>query len=216
MKLSLRGTYPRVRNDGRLTYGGSQMLAESKLIRGCGCGPVAALDLLHYLCDGDDAPPLPLDHYNKELESLCRSYFPLIPQSGINGLMLALGVNRLFLRRHLPCRAVWAVSGSRLWERVREMLVNDLPVILSIGPNFPAVWKKDRLPFYSRRDDGSYVRSSSAKSHYVTVTGLDDEWARISSWGREYYIRRSEYDDFVKRHSSQVFSNILYIKRTDH
>ena len=79
----------------------------------------------------------------------------------------------------------------------------------------PAVWKKDRLPFYSRRDDGSFVRSSSAKSHYVSVTGLDDEWARISSWGREYYIRRSEYDDFVKRHSSQVFSNILYIKRTD-
>ena len=213
--LTLRRPYPRVRKDDLLTYGGSQMLSNSALIRGCGCGPVAALDLLHYLCDEDNMPPLPIDRYNAELVSLCRSYFPLIPHSGINGLMLALGCNRLFHSRRLPYRAVWAISGNRLWERVREMLANDLPVILSIGPNFPAVWKKDRLPFYSRRDNGSFVRSSSAKSHYVSVTGLDDEWARIASWGREYYIRRSEYDDFVRRHSSHVFSNILYLKRTD-
>ena len=77
---------------------------------------------------------------------------------------------------------------------------------------FPAVWKKDRLPLYSKRENGSFIRSSSAKSHYVSVTGLDDEWARISSWGREYYINRMEYDDFVRRHSSRIFSNILYIK----
>ena len=66
------------------------------------------------------------------------------------------------------------------------------------------------------RDDGSFYRSSSAKSHYVSVTGLDGEWARISSWGREYYINCREYDDFVLRHSSPLFSNILYIKPTDH
>ena len=98
--LTLRRPYPRVRKDGRLMYGGSQMLANNALIRGCGCGPVAALDLLHYLCDDENTPPLPIDRYNAELESLCRSYFPLIPHSGINGLMLALGCNRLFRRRH--------------------------------------------------------------------------------------------------------------------
>ena len=210
--LTLRRPYPRVRKNDRLTYGGSQMLADTALIRSCGCGPVAALDLLHYLSDGDGAAPLPLESYNKELESLCRSYFPLIPHAGINGLMLALGLNRIFRRRHLPYHAVWAISENRLWERVREMLLRDLPVILSIGPNFPAVWKKDRLPLYSKRENGSFIRSSSAKSHYVSVTGLDDEWARISSWGREYYINRTEYDDFVRRHSSRIFSNILYIK----
>ena len=45
--LTLRRPYPRVRKNDRLTYGGSQMLADTALIRSCGCGPVAALDLLH-------------------------------------------------------------------------------------------------------------------------------------------------------------------------
>ena len=118
-------------------------------------------------------------------------------------------------RRGLPYRASWAFSGSKLWERVREMLDRDVPVILSIGPNFPLIWRKERLPFYSRRADGSFVRTSSAKSHYVTVTGMDDSWVQISSWGREFFINRQEYDAFVKQHSTPLFSNVMYVKRTD-
>ena len=130
-------------------------------------------------------------------------------------MLLAVGVNRLFHRYSLPYHSAWAWSGDLLWDRVTEMLMHDLPVILSIGPNFPAVWQKDRLPFYIRRGAERYVPASSAKSHYVIVTGLDETWARISSWGREFYINRREYDDFVRRHSSSLFSNILYIKPTE-
>lgn len=213
--LSLRSPFPRVRRDNQIAYGGNQMWSEKKLIRSVGCGPVAALDLLRYLSGETGREPLPLAEYDGALTELCRRYFPLIPGHGINGVMLAIGLNRLFRRRGLPYRAAWAFSGDRLWERVREMLERDVPVILSIGPNFPLIWRKDRLPFYSRRADGNFVRSSSAKSHYVTVTGLDDSWVRISSWGREFFLNRQEYDAFVKQHSTPLFSNILYVKRTD-
>lgn len=212
--LTLKRSFPRVRKDDRISYGGNQMWAQKALIRDVGCGPVAAMDLLRYL-GGECQTPLPLAEYNRELEELCRRYFPLIPYSGINGITLAIGVNRLFRLRKLPFHAVWAFSGDRLWDRAAEMLSQDLPVILSIGPNFPLVWRKDRLPFYVRRHDGSMIPVSSAKSHYVSVTGLDEDWARISSWGREFYLSQREYDDFVRKHSTSLFSNILYIKRTD-
>ena len=62
--------------------------------------------------------------------------------------------------------------------------------------------------------DGSYVPSSSAIAHYVTATGCDGDWLRISSWGSEYYIKRSEYDDYVRRHSASLVSNILMLRKT--
>lgn len=213
--LSLRSPFPRVHRNNQIAYGGNQMWSDRPVIQNVGCGAVAALDLLHYLSGLNGRQPLPLEHYNRELSELCRHYFPLIPGHGINGVMLAIGLNRLFRRRGLPYHASWAFSGDKLWERVREMLERDVPVILSIGPNFPLIWRKERLPFYSQKSDGSFVRSSAAKSHYVSVTGLDENWARISSWGREYYINRREYDDFVRKHSTSLFSNILYVKRTD-
>lgn len=213
--LTLRRPFPGVQKANTVSYGGSQMWSEKKIIRDCGCGPVAALDLLHYLTDEDTGAPLSLERYNNELRLLCRRYLPLIPRSGLNGLTLALGLNRLFRERGLPYHAVWALSGARLWDRIRDMLERDLPVILSIGPNFPAVWQKERLCFYLRTGDGNFVPSASTKSHYVTVTGMDPDWLRISSWGREYFISRREYDDFVKKHSSYLFSNLLYIKTTD-
>ena len=213
--LSLRSPFPRVRRGNQIVYGGNQMWSDRPMIQKVGCGPVAALDLLHYLSGDTGRQPLPLEDYNRELAVLCRRYLPLIPYSGINGVSLALGLNILFRRRGLPYHAAWAFSGTKLWDRVREMLERDVPVILSIGPNFPLIWQRERLPFYSYRPDGSFVRSSSAKSHYVTVTGIDDTWVRISSWGREFYINREEYDDFVRKHSTPLFSNVLYVKRTD-
>ena len=210
--LTLQKEYPGVVKDGRVSYGGSQMFSDSALIRGAGCGPVAALDLLRYL-EGRSAPQ-PLDEYQRELAKLCRFNFPLIPKRGVSGPLLALGINNLFLSKRLPYVALWVLSGAKLWARIEEQLTRDLPVILSIGPNFPAIWEKERLRFYVKCADGSFLPAVATKSHYVTVTGMDEAWLRISSWGREYYIKRAEYDEFVRGHSSYLFSNILYIKPT--
>lgn len=214
--LTLQRPFPSVQNNDLVSYGGCQTWSDREMIRKCGCGPVAVLDLLHYLThEGDSLVPQPLAAYNEELRMLCRRYLPLIPYAGINGFVLTIGVNRLFLDRGLPYRAFWAFSGTKLWDRIREMLARDLPVILSVGPNFPAIWRKERLRFYCRRADGCFAPAASTKSHYFTVTGIDEDWLQTSSWGRRYFIKRTEYDEFVRKHSTYLFSNLLYIKTTD-
>ena len=89
----------------------------------------------------------------------------------------------------------------------------DIPVILSIGGNFPLIWKKDRLPLYRKTGDGVYIKSSSTRAHYVTVTGIEHGWLRISSWGQEWYINWREYRNFAWIKSCPLFSNICYITR---
>ena len=86
-------------------------------------------------------------------------------------------------------------------------------MILSVGPNFPAVWEKHKLKFYRKITDGNYRPAAATKAHYVTATALDAEWLRISSWGKEYYINREEYEAFVKAHSSYLFSNLVYLSK---
>jgi hypothetical protein len=211
--ISLKQPYVRIRRNGALSYGGSQMWNENKNIRVCGCGAVAALDTVLYLSGRKNEPMSP-EEYNRELALLCRKYFPLLPPFGINGLSLALGMNLLLRKEGLPYRAFWAVSGSKFWDRIEELLQQDIPAIFSIGPNFPAVWGKQRLTFYVKSPDGRYTPASSARAHYVCATGLDKEWLHISSWGRAYFIRRAEFDEYVKKHSLALVSNILMLRKT--
>ena len=97
---------------------------------------------------------------------------------------------------------------------MEDMLSRDLPVILSVGPNFPAFWHNNRLPFYTRNADGAYRKAASTKGHFVTATGIDADWVRISSWGREYYINRAEYEQYTRENSYSVFNNLLYLRRS--
>ena len=47
----------------------------------------------------------------------------------------------------------------------------------------------------------------------MTVTGMDEDWLCVSSWGNRYYISREEYRRYVRRHSSYLFSNIVYLDK---
>ncbi len=208
---NLRKSYVRVDQNGKLSYGGNQMLSSDPILRICGCGPVAVLDTILYLT-GRQEKPISLEDYNRELKELSRAYLPLIKPFGINGILLALGMNRMLRKHQLPYRAFWAISGKKFWSRVEELLGQDLPVIFSVGPNFPAIWRKHRLTFYRKNADGSYSPASSATSHYITATGIDEEWLRISSWGKEYYIRREEYDAYIRQYSASLVSNVLMLR----
>ena len=208
----LQKPYVRILRNGLESYGGSQMWSDNETIRLCGCGPVAVLDTILYL-SGRQEDPISVGEYNRELARLCRGYFPLIRPLGINGILLAAGMNRLLRKNGLPYRAFWAVSGSKFWARTETLLRMDIPVIFSIGPNFPALWKKKRLTLYRQRKDGSFFPSSSAVAHYITATGCDETWLRVSSWGTEYYIKREEYDEYVRKHSASLVSNMLMMRR---
>lgn len=223
--LSLQHPYISIALPHGKSYGGGQQHAFDAMLRRCGCGVVAAADLLLYLTRWHTHgavdyfaglltdEPVPLPVYNALLRNLSRREFPMIPYAGINGVMLMAGM-QLFFRRHgMPYTARWCLASGRLWERIEEMLRADIPVIMSVGPNFPLIWGDKCVRFYALSPAGGYVPASRAKAHYFTVTGLDGEWLRISSWGRRYYLRRREFEDYVKHTSTTIASNILLIAR---
>ena len=223
--LSLQHPYISIALPHGKSYGGGQQLSRDAMLRRCGCGVVAAADLLLYLTRWHSHgavdyfaglltdEPVPLPVYDALLRDLSRREFPMIPYAGINGVMLMAGM-QLFFRRHgMPYTARWCIAPGRLWERIEEMLGADIPVIMSVGPNFPLIWGDKRVRFYAQTPTGGYVPASRAKAHYFTVTGLDCEWLRISSWGRCYYLRRREFEDYVKHASTTIASNVLLVTR---
>ena len=210
------------------SYGGSQMRSPDKSIARCGCGGVAALDLLLYLdryhC-ADSVPEfraarqdeislvLSNEQYQHLLKQLIRKYLPVIPPFGMNGITLAAGVNLFFHRHKMPYRARWGVSGKKIWQKAEEMLDKDIPVIMAVGPNFPFFWRDHKAAFYSETADGALCCAAQVKAHFVSLTGIDSELLKISSWGRMYYVRRREFETYVRRYSINYFSSILYISQ---
>lgn len=209
------------------SYGGNQIWFSSPSIRGYGCGLIAAHDLLWYLeqresllsqtAHGHSAKDSAVlscswETYERSVKKL-HLLFPILPRLGINGLMLSTGLNLAFFLRRLPYRARWHMGYQNTGNKISQMLSQDIPVILSIGGNFPLIWRKDRLPLYQKSADGVYIKSSSTRAHYVTVTGIEHGWLRISSWGQEWYINWREYRNFARTKSCPLFSNICYITR---
>lgn len=223
--LSLQHPYIAVARDGHRSYGGGQQYSDNNMIRRCGCGIIAATDTLLYLQryhnhgqiplldDCLQEGPLPVSVYHELIFQMRRQYFPLIPYLGVNGLMLAAGMQRFFRHYDLPWNCHWCFSHRELWGRIESMLKEDLPVIMSVGPNFPLIWQNEKACFYVKLPDGTFRPSSGARAHYFTVTGMNDSWLRISSWGRRYYLNRQEFEHYARQHSSPVVSNILYIER---
>ena len=208
--------------DGR-TYGGSQMLSDDKNVKKCGCGVVAAADLIIYLHryhspfnssllkDIPDDGAIPLAEYRRLLTQLNRRFFPLIPSRGINGVVLTAGLNLFFRLGGGKMTAIWCVSGGKMWERSEDMLRRDLPVIFSVGMNFPKFWGKEKLRLYTKLPDGTLRPSGSVRAHFMTMTGMDSEYIRVSSWGRMYYISKAEFDEYVRKNSGSIICNIVYI-----
>lgn len=222
----LKHPYITVAKEHKHFYGGSQMLSASPNMREVGCGVIAALDLLLYLCRFHEGcgsgffaeaaadGVIDSEEYDALAQRLSRRYFPLIPKLGINGLMLAAGLNVFFRRYGFPLRARWGVGSRRLFEEIEEQLAQDLPVILSIGPNFPLIWKKDTLCFYLPGHEDGSGSACSVRAHYVTVTGIDGRYLHISSWGRPYLIDREEYLRYIRRSSGSLVSNFVHLRHT--
>lgn len=219
--IGLRHPYISLALRGGPSYGGGQQFSESEMIRRCGCGVVAAADLLLYLTRWHpngavdyfagmlEDKPIPLPVYDSRIRHLSRAFFPMIPYAGINGLMLMAGMELFFRKHGMPYTARWCFAPGKLWDHIGDMLRADIPVIMSVGPNFPLIWGDRRVRFYAQSPAGSYIPASGARAHYFTVTGLDESWLRISSWGRLYYLKREEFEEYMRSCSISFTSNIL-------
>ncbi len=207
---------------GQGSVGGNQRLFENSTMRGYGCGVIAGADLLYYLAltRPEWATPytgvprgneVSFEHYSRLCERLRHSFMPIIPRFGKTGPALALGLNAYFSRYSIPLRARWCIGHEQLFPRIEEMLKADFPVIFSVGANFPLFWGKHRVRLYTRSDSGSLSAAAGTRAHFMTVTGIDKDFLRVSSWGKEYFISRREYTAYVKAHGCPVTSNIMYI-----
>ncbi len=217
--VTLKNPSPVVERGGQRTSGGSQRWLKSETAQKYGCGLVAATDLLLYLhrygegtsdfFRGIPEGPIPWEVYDYCADRLRKRYLPLLPPFGLNAWVLAGGLNRYFREYRLPCRARWGVPPGRLWQAMESMLVRDIPVILCIGVNFP--FPRHKLGLYQGE---GHCEAGATRAHYVTVTGLDKDWMRISSWGQIYDIRREEFDRYRRWHSCGFYTNLVWIKRT--
>ena len=220
----LKHDYPAVERAGSVSYGGNQGWSRSAVIRKSGCGLIAATDLLLYLhqnrpgfrsqpfFQAQKGTTLTQEAYERISERLRRSFFPVIPWFGKSGLGIAMGLNAWFRTCRLPMRARWCVWGEELWTHIEQMLDDDLPVILTIGQNIPCFWMKRRVRLYEKVGEGRYRAAAKAKAHHVVVTRMGENWIKVSSWGKEYYIDRREYEQYVKKYSSYFVSNIVFLK----
>ena len=229
MRVSLQHTYPGIGREGAHSYGGNQRWLRDKIMQHCGCGVVAALDLVRYLHlyrDGfsadfftgvDDSPAVSRSLYDLCAQRMRSIYIPVIYPVGTTGFGLASGLNRYFRRYDLPLQASWGLSAKKLWQEMETMLSDDLPVILSVGNRFPRVWSKETLCLYRRSSDGSIQVGARIHAHFFTVTGMDEQWLRVSSWGSEYYIKKEEFFRYCHHDSIPLLCNMVHLrqKKTD-
>ncbi len=182
--------------------------------------------------------------YDKYIQYMEKHFFRILPKLGISGVLMAWNLNMYFLLNRKKIKKItggrywarWAVLPQNILSRIKEMLSNDIPVVLAIGPG---MFRKNKLTFYNKLNgtDGSIIFKpiTKTKDHYVTVTGveeyivtsngsngnkqdrIDDSNSKtmleISSWGKKYYVNYSDYIDYVKKNDNYYFSNILYIKK---
>lgn len=205
-------------------YGGSQKWYHDENDDKYGCGIAACADVLLYMMCRDRKytdRDVEIQENNGEYiisksdfisfsEKIRKRNLPLIPKFGVNSFVMTLGMNKYFLEKHMPYKCYWKFTPFRKWQLVENMLQRDIPVVLAVGANFPMVWGKHKLRLYFKNEQGG-VMFTEVKAHYVVVTAIDEEWLTISSWGRKYYIRKKEFELYVRRYSGHIYSNILVI-----
>lgn len=222
-RCCLRHTYLAVKTQADKSFGGNQNWATGYMMRKYGCGVVAMGDVLIYLgihrlpCNTDllygmlrEDGCLSYPRYERYLRKMNKRYLGIIPGFGVPNFQLARAMNRYFRHYRIDLRARWCLSSGKMLERIQDSLSKDYPVILAIGQNIP-FWRKKKLTLY-RQENGVYLPATETKAHYVVVTGMENGYLQISSWGKEYFISWKEYQEYGKKYSSLWASNICLIQ----
>lgn len=223
-RCCLRYPYFSIKLQNEQSFGGSQTWSSSRMMRKYGCGVVGMADVLLYLglhqtsCETDllygmlrEDGLLSYPRYERYLIKMRRRYLSIIPGFGVPGFFLPVAMNRYFRHYRIDLRASWCVRPGKILPRIEEMLRQDMPVILAIGPNFPFVWGSQKVTLY-RKENGEYLSASEIKAHFVVVTGMMEGYLQISSWGKEYYLSWAEYQRYMKKFSTCLTSNICRIR----
>ncbi|MCF0142346.1 MAG: hypothetical protein HUJ75_03105, partial [Parasporobacterium sp.] len=100
-----------------------------------------------------------------------------------------------------------------LKSSAEKMISQGIPVIFSIGPDFPITLLSASLDLYSKTYEGSFNKTSKARKHFMMLTGFQGEMASVSSWGRKYYIKWDEFEKIACTRSRFLTSILLIQKK---
>lgn len=214
-------------------------------IRYYGCGLISVSDILLYLAKSnpdyateytnsvlvynDNYLHSTYDMYVHELE---KYYFQMQTNAwmtlGLPGCNAAYGMNEYFDICNIDYYANWGVEDKNILPCIIEMINNDIPVMMSIGPD---IYEKGVEFYYTVNADlgekvniDDFEKYGEVNSHYVTVTGAqydaikDKYYLIVSSWGKQFIIDYDEY--YVYKNNGSFanffddFTNILYIYKS--
>ncbi|MBQ8982541.1 MAG: hypothetical protein IJ079_03040 [Lachnospiraceae bacterium] len=241
-----KSEYIPVQYQGTKSFGGNQCwyptehyLSQDYAIHKWGCGAVAIADLFLYLARADHARDTSAtslarasrliysyEDYTLYLKFMQRRFTPILPYAGMNGFMLAAAANHYAMKYQIPIKASWKafLNDDQMIRAIRRMISEDIPVIISIGPNTPLFFKKEGIHFYikSNKEDNTKLEHYSigarnVHAHYVTVTGIvglknKKMLLKIASWGREFYIDYQEWREYIAQFGDRLTSSLLYVE----
>ncbi|MDD3174379.1 MAG: hypothetical protein PHF63_12110 [Herbinix sp.] len=166
--------YVPVIKDSDTFYGGSQMwfpadhwYSKDYIIHNYGCGTIATADLFLYLAQQKDALKSPAteiafrgsnqvnyDNYDPYVRTINDQYTKTLRIIAVLGPKIASAINTYANSYGFEFQAFWKLKLTYydMLDIMEEMLLQDIPVILSIGPNTPNLWGKKGIPFYKIRE----------------------------------------------------------------
>lgn len=251
--------YVQVIKDSYSSYGGNQMWfqGESKcstdyVLRSYGCGTIAVSDIFLYLAMQNEAMQTSItsavlqgrktvkyDDYDLYVRKINKYYTHTRRIIAVLGPKIASAINSYSRDYGLGLKAAWRwkLTYYDMLDIMEEMLSMDIPIILSIGPNWPKLWGEKGVSFYELKEidyhDANtgtdnknkpyyyHAVKQAVNSHYVAVTGIiKDDIAgtimlRISSWGKMYYLNYEEYRDYIDTVSNTWTSSLAHVQKKD-
>lgn len=209
------------------TFGGSQMWF-NKFYQKYGCGVVAMNDVLMYLnrsTGKQSSRPIEVN-----VEDYMWSFIRSANSVNVHGPLAALGtdiavsMDIYFATNDMPYFATWTSGSKDTLEAINEMVGNDIPAIISVGPDVLGEQGIDNIPFYQKDANGRFIQPTigdkKIQGHYMVVTGVEPSingyMLKVSTWGQEKYINYDELEEYSSKHfGGKILSNVVYIRPTE-
>ncbi len=173
VELANQSYVPVVRNS-KTSYGGSQMWFPKSnwnsiehIIHTYGCGTIATADMFLYLALQkkeynttltaialQDSMQILYDNYLSYVLEVHNKYTKTKRYLAVLGPSLARAINNYSNQFTLGYVATWRwrLSYYEMLDQMESMLSQDIPVILSIGPNTPKLWGRHGISFYEHKE----------------------------------------------------------------
>ena len=232
--------YISVDDHGQRSFGGSQTwfpLTEGKNLKNLhmgACGLIGASDFCLFFArknrqfsrsmpeaiekDAEDA--IPKSEYLDMVLRSSRLSYPIFPKVGSFSFEFSHFVNNYLRSIGSDDRIHYLLPNTKntRHELIRKQLEAGYPVPLIIGQRLLNPLSKRGVHFYQFKDNVPIIIHGNVHRHFVNITGIyisEDVrmplFYEISSWGRKYYIKAADLDDYIGTISAPWISSVFIL-----